>query len=480
MKALLPRRAAFLTPLLTLGLMAPALASSPAGREPVPSLLWAVPFVVLLLSVATLPLSRHTHQWWEKHHNKLFLGLTLGGVVLAYYGLRDHGYQGSAPGRASLVAAAEHAILREYVPFMVLLVSLYIIAGGLQLRGDLMAYPRVNTAFLAAGAVLASFIGTTGASMVLIRPLLQTNRDRTHVRHTVIFFIFLVSNIGGCLLPLGDPPLFLGYLRGVPFTWTTRLWREWLFCISVLLTVYYLWDRVAFRREPPGEEQSDARHFSPLRLRGSINLLWLLGVVLSVALIVPGRPLPGTDVVVRDFVREATMLGLTALSLASTPRGLRREVEFSYGAIREVAALFLGIFLTMQVPIEILQARGPELGLTSPAEFFWATGLLSSFLDNAPTYVVFLETGLSLPDPPGTELLNLPGGSIAQSLLAAVSLGAVFMGANTYIGNGPNFMVKSIAEGRGIKMPGFFGYMLYSVLILLPLFVVVSWLFLRT
>jgi len=313
--------------------------------------------------------------------------------------------------------------------------------------------------------------------MVLIRPLLQTNRDREHVRHTVVFFIFLVSNIGGCLLPLGDPPLFLGYLSGVPFGWTLSLIKPWLFCVGVLLAVYFVWDHVAYRRETRIHLEADVRHLSPLRLHGTINLLWLLGVVLAVALIVPGRPLPGTDIVVRDFVREGVLLGLTGLSLATTPRGLRKDTEFSHAAIIEVGCLFFGIFLTMQVPIEILQARGAELQLTTPSHFFWATGLLSSFLDNAPTYVVFFETARSLPASGHSGLLDLIGGAIRPDLLAAISLGAVFMGANTYIGNAPNMMVKLIAEQRRVKMPSFFGYMLYSGAVLLPLFALTSLLF---
>lgn len=453
--------------------------------SPVPSPLWAIPFAVLLLAIAALPLGpKAVRHWWEHNASKLVLGLGLGLIVLGYYGLRGHGVHGEEPGSATapgwpaVAAILEHAVLQEYVPFIVLLFSLYVISGGVQLRGDLAATPAVNTLFLAAGAVLASVIGTTGASMVLIRPLLQTNRDRKFVRHTVIFFIFLVSNVGGCLLPLGDPPLFLGYLRGVPFLWTTRLVAPWAFCVIALLAIYFAWDWLALRREPKESLVEDRQHRSPLRLHGRLNLVWLLGVVAAVALIVPGRPLPGTGIVVADFVREGVMLGLAALSLATTPRGLRKEVEFSYGAILEVACLFLGIFLTMQVPIEILRARGSALGLTTPAHFFWATGLLSSVLDNAPTYVVFFETARSMAVDPGSAAVGLiDGGLLRQDLLAAISLGSVFMGANTYIGNGPNFMVKSIAEARGVAMPGFFGYMLYSGAILIPLFLAVTAIF---
>jgi Na+/H+ antiporter NhaD/arsenite permease-like protein len=315
--------------------------------------------------------------------------------------------------------------------------------------------------------------------MVLIRPLLQTNRDRENVRHTVIFFIFLVSNIGGCLLPTGDPPLFMGYLSGVPFHWTLRLAGPWLFCVGMLLAIYYAWDSMAYRRETQVHLAADVRHLSPLRLHGRINLLWLLGVVLAVALIIPGQPLAGTDIVIRDFVREGVLLGLTGLSLATTPRGLRKDTEFSHAAIIEVGCLFFGIFLTMQVPIEILRARGAALQLTTPSHFFWATGLLSSFLDNTPTYLVFFETAKSLPTPTHTGLVGLLEGAIRQDLLVAISLGAVFMGANTYIGNAPNLMVKLIAEQRRVVMPSFFGYMLYSVGVLVPLFALTSFLFFR-
>ena len=445
--------------------------------DPIPNVLWSTPFVLLLLAIALLPLVPVAHHWWERNSIKLLVGLALSAVVLAHYASRGYGAHGAAPGVATVVAVFDHAILRDFVPFLVMLLGLYVIAGGLQIKGDLHASPAVNTAILGVGAVLASLIGTTGASMVLIRPLLQSNRDREHVRHTVVFFIFLVSNIGGCLLPLGDPPLFLGYLNGVPFGWTLSLIKPWLFCVGVLLSVYFVWDILAYRRETQLDLSANVRHLSPLRLHGTINLLWLLGVVLAVALIVPGRPLPGTDIVVRDLVREGVLLGLTGLSLATTPRGLRRDTEFSHAAIVEVGCLFFGIFLTMQVPIEILQARGAELQLTTPSHFFWATGLLSGFLDNAPTYIVFFETARSLPVAGHSGLLELIGGAIRPDLLAAISLGAVFMGANTYIGNAPNMMVKLIAEQRRVKMPSFFGYMLYSGAVLLPLFALTSLLF---
>jgi Na+/H+ antiporter NhaD/arsenite permease-like protein len=450
-----------------------------AAAHPVPSVFWASPFAALLLAIAVLPLVPVAHHWWERNWFKLAVGLSLGGLVLAHYAARGYGYQGAAAGGPTVLAVLEHALLRDYVPFMVLLASLFVISGGVQLKGDLRAVPVVNTGLLALGALTASLVGTTGASMILIRPLLQTNRDREHVRHTVIFFIFLVSNIGGCLLPAGDPPLFLGYLNGVPFPWTLSLAGPWLFSVVALLAVYFVWDTLAYRRETREHRADDARHDSRIRVHGAINFVWLLGVILAVAVIVPGRPLPGTGLVVRDSVREAVMIALALLSLATTPRGLRKETEYSNAAILEVACLFAGIFLTMQVPIEILQARGATLGLTTPAHFFWATGALSSFLDNAPTYLVFFETAKTLPSPGDSALVPVLDGSIRHDLLAAVSLGAVFMGANTYIGNAPNLMVKLIAEQRRVVMPSFFGYMLYSGGILIPLFIVVSLLFFR-
>jgi Na+/H+ antiporter NhaD/arsenite permease-like protein len=451
-------------------------AGARSAATKVPHLLWSTPFVLLLLAVALLPVVPAAHHWWERNSIKLLVGLALSSVVLTYYGVRDFGAHGAPPGTATVLAVLEHAILRDFVPFLIVLLSLYVITGGLQIKGHVNGAPAVNTAVLGTGAVLASVIGTTGASMLLIRPLLQANRDRKHVRHTVVFFIFLVSNIGGCLLPLG-PPLFLGYLNGVPFGWTLSLLGPWLFCVGLLLAIYYVWDVFAYGREIPTDLEATVRHLSPLRLHGTINLLWLLVAVLAIGLIVPGRPLPGTGIVLPDIAREAILLGLAALSLATTPRGLRKEIEFSHATIIEVACLFFGIFLTMQVPIEILQARGAELRLTTPSHFFWATGLLSSFLDNAPTYLVFFETARALPAHGHSSLLGLLEGAIRPDLLGAISLGAVFMGANTYIGNAPNMMVRLIAEQRRVKMPSFFGYMLYSGAVLVPLFVLTSLLF---
>ena len=402
-----------------------------------------VPFVVILLGIAVLPLA--APRWWESNRNKLLVSIVLGLPVLVLYLVREP---------SALVHMAE-----EYASFIVLLAALYVISGGILMRGDLLATPRVNSTFLAIGSVLASFIGTTGASMLLVRALLQTNRERTRVTHTVIFFIFLVSNIGGMLTPLGDPPLFLGYLQGVPFGWTFRLWPHWLLMVGVLLVTYFVWDTVLYTREPLAAIRRDRTQLEPLRIRGALNGLGLAGVVVAVVFL--GEPW-----------REAVMVALAAVSLWRTPREIRRANGFTSYPIVEVAVLFFGIFLTMIPALELLRLRGGELGVRAPWQFFWATGALSSFLDNAPTYLTFLALGQGLGL--AREVVDVP-----HTVLAAISVGAVAMGANSYIGNAPNFMVKSIAEEQGVRMPSFFGYMLYSGVVLLPLFAVVTLIFFR-
>jgi len=400
-----------------------------------------LPFVAMLLAIAILPLA--APHWWEPNRNKLIVSAGLGLPVLVLY-------LGRQP--TALVHMGG-----DYVSFVVLLGGLYAIAGGILLRGDLEATPAVNGTFLGAGALLASLIGTTGATMLLIRPLLQTNRERRHATHTVVFFIFLVGNVGGMLTPLGDPPLFLGYLAGVPFTWPLRLWPPWLTMVAGLLGVYLAWDWLLHRREAPAALRRDRARIEPLRVDGGLNALGLLGVVAAVALLsAPGR--------------EIAIVALAALSLRRTPATIRRANQFTAGPMVEVAVLFLGIFLTMIPALELLHQRGGEMGVRTPAQFFWATGVLSSFLDNAPTYLAFLALaqGLGLP----AEVAGVP-----HAILAGISVGAVAMGANTYIGNAPNFMVKAIAEARGVRMPTFVGYMVYSGAVLLPLFALVTRLF---
>jgi Na+/H+ antiporter NhaD/arsenite permease-like protein len=402
-----------------------------------------LPFAAMLLAIAVCPLA--VPHWWESNRNKAIVGGVLGLPVLVLYLARDP---------RVLVRVGE-----EYVSFIILLAALFMISGGILLRGDLEATPITNTGFLALGSVLASFIGTTGASMLLIRPLLQTNRERTQTKHTVIFFIFLVSNIGGMLTPLGDPPLFLGYLIGVPFAWTFRLFPHWAFLVGAVLAVYFVWETRAHAREPIAALRRDRTFVQPLRVFGIENGLYLAGVILCVAFL-------------HEPLREIGMIALAALSLWRTPTEIRQANGFTYYPIIEVAVLFAGIFLTMIPALQLLKARGGELGVQQPWQFFWMTGSLSSFLDNAPTYLTFLALGQGLGLK--AEVVGVP-----ETILAAISVGAVAMGANSYIGNAPNFMVKSIAEEAKVRMPSFFGYMAYSCGILVPIFVVATFLFFR-
>jgi Na+/H+ antiporter NhaD/arsenite permease-like protein len=475
-----------------------------AAATDVPPLGWLAPFVAMLLAIAVFPLVPALSHWWEHNRNRLIVSLALAAVALVHFLSRDFGvvlhndFYGHALrwlgfaisehdghlvtglGPSGLAGALANSVA-EYVPFITLLFTLYCVAGGISIKGDIPAHPTTNTAILAIGGLLASFIGTTGAAMLLIRLVLQTNKERKHVTHTVVFFIFIVCNVGGCLLPIGDPPLFLGYLKGVPFFWTLVLWQEWLFVLVAMLTIYWVWDSVMYRRESLSSLISDESVRRPITIRGKINLLWLVMVVLVVAFIDPSKALPGTNWRPPMFAREVIQLALVGLSFLTTPRGLRSETGFNFHAIGEVAALFIGIFITMQIPLEILHAKGDQLGLSTPTHFFWATGLLSAFLDNAPTYAVFFQTAQTLAPPDAAApayVLLAHGAHVSNDLLVAVSLGAVFMGAMTYIGNGPNFMVKAIAEGHGVRMPGFFGFLMIACVVLIPVLIVTNVLFL--
>jgi len=451
-----------------------------SGGHHRPSLLAAIPFIILLLCIAILPLLPHVDHYWHKNEVKLVIALVLAIVTLVYYYSRGHGLHTAGPGLATVEAVLRHGVFEEYVPFIILLFSLYTISGGIRLTGDLRATPLTNSCIIGVGALLASFIGTTGASMLLIRPLLQTNHERKHVRHTVVFFIFLVSNIGGSLLPIGDPPLFLGYLYGVPFLWTLGLVVPWLVCVAILLSVYYVWDTWRYRSERPEVRYEDRTTVEPLRLTGGLNFLWLLGVILSVAFLVPDKQFLGLTV--QPFMREAAQLLFVLIAWNTTRAEVRKANEFNFFAIAEVAALFIGIFITMQAPIEYLKASSQTLQqiVKSPWQFFWMTGSLSSFLDNAPTYAVFFKMAESMTAPGSAEAVSTLGGGIKEAWLVAISVGAVFMGANTYIGNGPNFMVKSIAEQNGVRMPSFFGYFFrYSIPILVPIFLIITLIFFR-
>ena len=366
-----------------------------AAADHHPHMYAVFPFVLLLGAIAILPLLRLTEHWWESNRNRFVVAAALGLVTLTYYlGLYPHG------GWDKVVRVLDHAVLQEYIPFIVLLFSLYTISGGIRIAGDLPARPLTNTLILGLGGLLASFIGTTGAAMLLIRPLLETNKERRFQQHTVVFFIFVVCNCGGCLLPIGDPPLFLGYLMGIEFLWTMwNLWAPWLAVNLLLLAIYYLWDRLfCYPRERRDDIRLDEVAVRPLRITGLWpNLFLLAGVVAAIALLAPDpeRPFPGTNWVPYVFLREVVQLGLVALSLLLGSRAVRVANQFNYHAIVEVAALFIGIFVCMQPAIEILDVRGKSLGIDTPSKAFWATGGLSAMLDNAPTYVVFFKTAES-------------------------------------------------------------------------------------
>ncbi len=433
--------------------------------------LWVVPFACMLLSIAIMPLAMP--HFWHHHYGK----------VAAFWGLAylipfaiSHGFD------LALYQVA-HTMFLEYFSFLILLFSLFTIAGGVCLRGSLVGKPQVNTAILLIGTLLASWMGTTGAAMLLIRPLMRAISHRKYKIHTIVFFIFLVANVGGSLTPLGDPPLFLGFLKGVSFFWTTvHLFMPFAVVSGILLAIYFVIDTVLFNKEGR-PESPDAGKDGKLRLEGSHNLLLLAGVVGGVLMSGMWKPEGGfsiyhVHVELQNVVRDILLLVLAAISLKTTSTEIRRRNEFEWEPIREVAKLFLGIFISMIPAIAILRA-GEEgalrslialvstNGVPNNAMYFWLTGALSSFLDNAPTYLVFFNTAGG----DANALMN------QVPTLMAISAGAVFMGANTYIGNAPNFMVRSIAESGGIKMPSFFGYMAWSVGILIPCFILTTLLF---
>ena len=435
------------------------------------SVLWGVPFAGVLLSIALMPLVAPI--FWHHHFGK----------VAAAWGLAFLTPFAVTFGPAATGVAVAHAALAEYIPFIILLTALFTVAGGIFVRGNLHGGPGLNTGLLAIGAVLASFMGTTGASMLLIRPLIRANDNRKHQAHVVVFFIFIVSNAGGALTPLGDPPLFLGFLKGVDFFWTvTHLWGHTLFLIGTLLLMFYAIDWWYHHRREEVRPVDPTPDTQRLGFDGSVNFA-LLGVVVFLVLL-SGLwkssvvfNIAGTEVGLPGIVRDIGLIVVTLVSLKITPSSAHESNQFGWGPMQEVAKLFAAIFLTIIPVIAMLKAGvdGPfgsvvnavtnADGTPNPAMYFWATGALSSFLDNAPTYLVFFNTAGGDPQ----VLMN----ALAPTLVA-ISAGAVFMGANTYIGNAPNLMVKAIAEDRGLRMPSFFGYMVWSCGILLPLFAVMT------
>lgn len=414
---------------------------------------WSIlPFVALLLCIAVLPLIPATERSWEKNSVKLIVALALGLPIAGWF---------IAAGSGDVVIGA----LIEYAQFIILLGSLFVASGGIFLSGDIRATPRNNTLFLAVGGVLASFIGTTGAAMLLIRPILNTNQERTHRVHTVVFTIFITANCGGLLTPLGDPPLFLGMLRGVPFEWTLNLWPYWLFVNLVLLLTYYGLDRRAYATEPAEQIEKDNATLTKLGLRGGIGLLFLAVIILAVAFVpsVDAHAIETGTAQLADCIpwREIVMIAAGAGSLIFGNRAARYEDNgFTWGPILEVAALFIGIFLTMMPALEFLGQVAPSLPLNN-ITLFVISGGLSSVLDNAPTYATFFEMASHVP---GDALVA----GVPEHLLVAISLGSVFGGAMTYIGNGPNFMTKSVADAAGVTMPSFGGYIRWSLTYLLP------------
>lgn len=423
-----------------------------------------IPFGIMLLMIAVLPLI--AGKFWESNRNKLLCTLILAVPTAIYLICAGFGHELS------------HQVLGDYIPFIILLLALFVVTGGIMIKGDIEASPLTNALILGLGFILASFMGTTGAAMLLIRPLLEINKQRTHKTHTVLFFIAMVANAGGVLTPLGDPPLFLLYLRGAPFIWFSELLPEWLFTGAILLVIYAIWDSIMIKKEPLRARKADLSEQSPIRIKGRFNFALIIVILLSVIFLnqqyIPAMGRTDSFFLVR-YLREIVLCGVIFLSLHFTPQQLRKVNKFSFDPILEVAIIFIGIFVTMTPALMFLREHAGSLGLTKPWQFYYSTGMLSSFLDNSPTALAFHSVAT------GLYPTALPGfvAGIPPTLLKAISLGAVFFGAMTYIGNGPNFMVKAIAEQYGVKMPGFFGYIgKFSLIVLLPVFILTQIIFL--
>lgn len=440
-----------------------------------------IPFVGLLLCVALFPIIKP--EWWDTHepHAVVFWSL----LVIILFAVQF--------GAAKTVETVLDCIFNDYLTFIVLLFGLYCVSGNITFEGDFAGCPGVNVFLLAVGTILSSCIGTTGSSMLMVRPVISMNSWRRRKAQIMIFFIFLVSNIGGCLTPVGDPPLLMGFMRGVGFFWSLHLLPVLLLNMVVLLTIFYFIDKRAYRADiAEGRQPNISVPHTTVKISGKHNVIFLImivaGVILSGTLPklaafqdaegnVLGIRLPEGVVFTWPSLIECAIILLAAwLSFKTTPRSIRRKNHFTWGAIQEVAVLFIGIFLTMQPALLLLKSLGPEMGLKTPAEMFWATGFLSSFLDNTPTYLVFLTTAGTLGF---TEGIATSLGTVPAKMLMAISCGAVFMGANSYIGNAPNFMVKSLSDENGIRMPSFFGYMKWSLGILIPVFLLDTLIFFR-
>ena len=426
-----------------------------------------IPFAIMLLSIAILPLA--VPRFWGKNSNKLLYVLLVSvptAIMLSREGL-GHNLQ--------------HQMLYDYIPFIMLLAALYVVTGGIHINYTTTPRPTVNAAIMFIGYGLSSIVGTTGAAMLLIRPLLEINRDRTYKVHTILFFIAMVANCGGVLTPLGDPPLFLLYLRGAEFSWFQTLFPQWVFVGSILLFVYVVIDTYIWKRKelmgvrPRSENEAD----EPIKISvsGTVNIFYLSAILLAVAFINPSQisAMAAEDAAwYMRFLREIVLGVIIILSLISTRRRVRRDNHFSWEPITEVAILFVGIFVTMTPALLFLNENAASLGITEPSQFFFASGALSSFLDNAPTAVAFHCVAQALPIAEGTPIVA----GISNQLLTAIALGSVLFGAMTYIGNGPNFMVKAVAENDGVRMPSFFGYIFkFSLIVLLPTYILMALVF---
>lgn len=431
------------------------------------SLLFSIPFAGMLLSIAIMPLI--AGEWWEKRQQYMVIlwsVLFLIPLAVVY-----------SPRIMAEVLCK--IVFTDYITFIILLFGLFCVTGNISIKGNFSGTPKMNVILLLVGTLLAGWIGTTGASMLMIRPIIKSNAWRKRRAHTIIFFIFLVANLGGCLTPVGDPPLLMGFMRGVPFFWSLRLFPVLLLNGVILLVIYYILDTRNYKKElAEGYQPEGCKEKINLKMEGKHNIIFVAMIIIAVILsgALPSIPaLSGGIHIMGDvtfgyaaIIEIAIILLAAFLSMKTTKKELRTENQFTWGPIKEVAILFIGIFITMEPALLFLESHGASLGITQPWQMFWITGLLSSFLDNTPTYLVFLTTAGALG---ATSGVATAVGTIAPTMLMAISVGAVCMGANTYIGNAPNFMVKSVAEESGIRMPSFFGYIGWSVCILIPIFV---------
>lgn len=473
MKKILTFLGTFLTVFLMCPVSAWAAGTGDAASQ-IPPIWLCIPFAGLLLCIAVMPLIKG--EWWEAHQPLIvafWIIVMIIPFVLVY-----------GPGKAAETIL--ECTVNDYLTFIILLFGLFCVSGNITMEGDFAGSPRINVGLLALGTLLASCIGTTGASMLMVRPVIKMNSWRKRKSHIMVFFIFMVSNMGGCLTPIGDPPLLMGFMRGVPFFWSMHLFPVLIFNMVILLTIFYFLDRWAYRKDiAQGRKPDISKPGTEFRIDGLHNIIFLLMIVVAVILsgVLPGMlafqdaagnvrgiHIFGEVSLTLPALIEIVLILLAAwLSFKTTKSEIRRRNHFTWGAIKEVAVLFIGIFITMQPALMLLKAVGPNLGITEPSQMFWATGMLSSFLDNTPTYLVFLTTAGTLGF---TQGIVTSLGTVPVKVLSAISCGAVFMGANTYIGNAPNFMVKSISDENGVSMPSFFGYMIWSLVFLVPVFVI--------